>query len=218
MRVYHFVSTEHALTNISLQRLKIATFDDMNDPFELRGVNLKSAENRKGWDGFRNEIARRYGVICFSKVWSDPVLWSHYADRHRGLCLGFDVDDDLTVEVQYRATRFPQRRLADAAVSDALGEQLVIDVIRTKYDRWAYEQEIRILCRLEEAEPSGMHFAPIGERVKLTEVIIGAASDCARATISGALGTAYPDVEITNARLAFNGYHIVRQRARRQWR
>lgn len=217
MRVYHFVSTEHALSNIALRRIKIATFGDMNDPFELRGVNLKSAENRRGWDGFRNEIARRYGVICFSKVWSDPVMWSHYADRHRGLCLGFDVDDDLTVEVQYRANRFPQRRLAEAVVSDALGEALVKDVIRTKYDRWAYEQEIRILCSLEQPEPSGLYFAPVGERVKLTEVIVGAASDCTRSSIRGALGTIHSDVEISNARLAFNGYYIVKQRDRSKW-
>jgi hypothetical protein len=39
------------------------------------------------------ELARYYesGVCCFSTTHSNPLLWSHYGDQHRGLCVGYDV-------------------------------------------------------------------------------------------------------------------------------
>jgi len=35
MRVYHFLSATNALKDISKRRIKIAQFQDLNDPFEL---------------------------------------------------------------------------------------------------------------------------------------------------------------------------------------
>jgi hypothetical protein len=35
IRVYHFVGAEYGLDDIRRRRLKIATIDDLNDPFEL---------------------------------------------------------------------------------------------------------------------------------------------------------------------------------------
>lgn len=35
MRVYHFLSARWGLDDLGKKRLKIATFDDLNDPFEL---------------------------------------------------------------------------------------------------------------------------------------------------------------------------------------
>lgn len=40
MRVYHFVNAEFGLDDIRRRRLKIATLNDLNDPFELFGVHL----------------------------------------------------------------------------------------------------------------------------------------------------------------------------------
>ena len=31
------------------------------------------------------------GLVWFSANWNNPVQWSHYADHHRDLCLGFKV-------------------------------------------------------------------------------------------------------------------------------
>ena len=50
-------------------------------------------------------MSDRFGLLCFTKHWRNPVLWSHYADTHRGLCLGFEVDDTVSVRVRYTAKR-----------------------------------------------------------------------------------------------------------------
>jgi hypothetical protein len=51
-------------------------------------------------------------MLCFSRDWHNPVQWSHYADKHRGICLGFDVPDSLLVPVQY--TKEPPKLNWDA--------------------------------------------------------------------------------------------------------
>lgn len=40
------------------------------------------------------ELCRHYerGVCCFSTTYASPLLWSHYGDQHRGLCIGFGLD------------------------------------------------------------------------------------------------------------------------------
>ena len=36
-------------------------------------------------------LDQSFGVLCLSECPDDILLWSHYADSHRGLCLEFDV-------------------------------------------------------------------------------------------------------------------------------
>ena len=66
-------------------------------PFELKSVNLcnplhaRAFDGNQYFDGYKAEVARRWGVLCFSEDKSDVLQWSHYADRHQGMCLGFDV-------------------------------------------------------------------------------------------------------------------------------
>src|ERR1035441_3016297 len=90
-KLYHFTSADHALDDLRNRRLKIAQFDDLNDPFELRSVDLSGAGHAAALDQFKAETARDYGLLCFSEEWNNILLWSHYADQHRGVCLGFDV-------------------------------------------------------------------------------------------------------------------------------
>lgn len=217
MRVYHFTTAQYGLEDIAKQRLKIATLQDLNDPFELRSVVVKSAVDRKAYNEFRDRAAERYGILCFSKSWQDPVQWSHYAERHRGVCLGFDVEDHLLLEVHYRATRFSQKLLERAVESEQLGEDFVITVMRTKYRRWAYEQEWRVICPLQGATDGGLYFAPMNDQVRLREVIIGAASRVTRAEVAEALSSNAAGVAVKNSRLSFRQYQVVTQRDPQFW-
>ena len=57
------------------RHLKIAQFDDLNDPFELKSVNLCNPQHAIAFDGsekhnfagFKAEIGKRFGVLCFSE-------------------------------------------------------------------------------------------------------------------------------------------------------
>lgn len=107
MRVYHLQGASHALSNIALKRLKIARFRDLNDPFELQASDLSDSRFRDAARGLKNEFHESRGILCFSRGWYNPVLWSHYADKHRGICLGFDILEKYGQPVRYSRSRLP---------------------------------------------------------------------------------------------------------------
>src|SRR5947208_1929464 len=105
IRVYHMVPLKFAKANIELRRLKIATFSDANDPFEAKALNLRGRHNREArklLNHFRASQDEQTGMLCFSRSWTNPVLWSHYAEGHKGVSLGFDIKADLVEEVRYK--------------------------------------------------------------------------------------------------------------------
>jgi hypothetical protein len=56
---------------------------------------------------FDAEMGRK-GVFSLSETWRSPLMWSHYADEHRGICLEYDTTEiphpDLAA-VNYRSPR-----------------------------------------------------------------------------------------------------------------
>ena len=58
----------------------------------------------------------------------NPLLWSHYADKHRGICLGFDMDDRILWQVKYVKERSPLKLPLSKETADQL--------LWTKYWDW----------------------------------------------------------------------------------
>src|ERR1051325_180704 len=104
-RVYHLTSQEHAISSISLCRLKVARFSEVNDPFELLALNSRKQAIRQWGKSFKQESNKKTGLLCFSANWRNPVLWSHYANKHQGICLGFDLKRTTVKPVSYESER-----------------------------------------------------------------------------------------------------------------
>ena len=203
MRVYHFLSAQHALDNIRRRRIKIATFETLNDPFELWAVSLPDKQIRKALRNWKNTMSRNYGLLCFSRSWHTPVLWSHYADRHRGIALGFEVSDELLRNVEYVKARPPFKTVTQRTM-----EKLLF----TKFSDWGYEEELRIFTRLEERDlASNLFFAEFNDDVALREVICGPLCEVSKSLIADALGD-LADVKVIKARLAFRTFRVVADR------
>jgi hypothetical protein len=47
MRVFYLTGAQFALSNLALRRVKISRFEDLNDPFELLGINPESGKNHQ---------------------------------------------------------------------------------------------------------------------------------------------------------------------------
>ncbi|WP_271527544.1 MULTISPECIES: DUF2971 domain-containing protein [unclassified Bradyrhizobium] len=136
-RLYHLTSAEYAISNIVFSRLKVARFKSLNDPFELLARTTLRAEIRLGLEENNNKLNDERGLLCFSEDWTNPVLWAHYGDRHRGICLRFDVEDGFARKVTYRKARLGDveaRTKDDGEILDAL--------LYTKYESWRYEQDV----------------------------------------------------------------------------
>ena len=101
MRVYHFINTQYGLQVLLERRLKIARVHELNDPFEFIGMDLSEDTLREAMERIKDDYNKLFGILCFSKRWDNPVQWAHYADGHKGLCLGFDIPDEHLTKVDY---------------------------------------------------------------------------------------------------------------------
>lgn len=216
MRLYHFMRAEHGLLALGARRLKISRLDRQNDPFELFADAQEDRVRRSQVRAERAAIAAQWGIVCFCRDWHDPVLWGHYAERHQGLCLGFEVDETHAVPVTYISKRIGPRRLKDAIVSGNSADGPP-SLAAMKFANWRYENEVRLWARLDEAGPD-LQFTPFGPDMKLRSVHLGPRCDVTRAQITKALGELASDVEIVTTRLAFRTFRVVTQRDRSRWR
>ncbi len=216
MRVYHFVNRKYGLQNLRRRQLKVAIFNELNDPFELLGIASKDPEVRHAYSHIKAELAKFRGLLCFSGHWRNPVQWSHYADRHRGLCLGFDVTGDL-VPVTYTPKRL-KPDLATMRAGGSAAQKHMLQVLTTKFSHWRYENEHRLFVKLKEKDKKGLYFFGFCKQVALREVIVGHNSTISRAELARALGDMACDVEVYKARLAFRTFRVVRQRSGELWK
>ena len=145
-------------------------------------------------------LAKQFGLLCFSLDWHNPLLWSHYADRHRGIALGFDVDEQTLKPVSYTKTR-PVLKKIDSEVANWL--------LFTKYLDWSYEQEVRIFTSLEDRDPrTGLHFGNFGAQLILREVIAGPLCAVTKQELREATRS-IAKVRFKRARLAFKTFRVV---------
>lgn len=218
MRLYHFTTAHYALDNVDRRRLKIAQIPDLNDPFELLCCDLSDKDLRESMHKWKAHMGGKYGILCFSKDWKNPVQWSHYSDRHRGVCLGFDIKDDTIIPVVYDEMRSAKDAL-DLLKAKVSTTDHIKKFVSTKFKHWEYEQECRVFVDLKDKDPvTGLFFCNFSDSMKLAEVIIGADSKVQRKQVAEVLRDLESSVTVTNARLAFTGYDVVVQQNKKLWK
>jgi hypothetical protein len=217
MRLYHFLDRTFGLEDIRRRRVKIATLNELNDPFEMLAMTFGDPELRRAFRTAKEQMAERAGLLCFSRDWRNPVQWSHYADRHRGVCLAFDVPEQLTKAVTYS----PKRLSVDRAMIESNGpaaEAFMQAVVSTKFSHWRYENEVRMFVALEDRNPeTGLWLKEFGTDLVLAEVIVGAACDVTRGELADALCDLDRSVARRKARLSFKRFAVVTQMRSASW-
>lgn len=90
-----------------------------------------------------DDIMNKSGVKCFTPNNANILMWSHYTNSHKGICLEFNtlVDPEFFVypiNVVYSES-YPDLEFTDKRFST--------EVLRTKSKDWEYEDEVRIYKR-----------------------------------------------------------------------
>ncbi len=181
---------------------------ELNDPFEFLAVDLSVQGFREVMENTKPELSKINGILCFCKTWTHPILWSHYADKHKGVCLGFEVPSSFINEIDYVDQRFNK--------PDILDEAFMKKLLLTKFNHWKYEQEYRAYLGLTD-ETNGLYFADFSENLSLKRIIVGAQSEITRAEISQALGSLSKNVEVFKARAGFKSFEVERNENESMW-
>jgi len=211
MLAYQLMPAAYAIEDLRKRRLKVSFLDDMNDPFELLSPRLERAAHRIAFGKWREDINELTRVLCFSKSWSNPVLWSHYADKHRGICLGFEIPDNCALEVQYTSARLELQIEHELKKHGTIGTEIVNRLLTTKYVDWAYEQEVRMFVRPQDTyQELGLQFYPFDSHLQLRRVVVGARSSVALKEVEAAIQPQDQRVEVIPTRLAFQSYRVIK--------
>lgn len=206
MIVYNFTSEKYALSNINNKRIKISTIDDLNDPFELLAISLSDKHFRKSILNSRNKIIDTKGIICFSLNWKNPLLWGHYADKHNGICLGFDIPDRMLQKIEY----VEARQLVSFKSKDKSDLGKFEKLLNLKFIDWEYEEEYRIWVDLNTKKcEDGKYFYNFNPLLTLKEIIIGPRNTMSPTDLSKLITTDASGFTIKKARIAFRTYSVV---------
>ena len=136
-------------------RLYAARYNEFNDPME--GAYLVDAKNRDIINLLKTEKDKTR-ICSLSKDYKQTLLWSHYADGHKGCC--FEVvpkDLEAIMSVHY-VCELP------IVNNDTGGREL----LSHKSKLWEYEQEVRLFSKSAYCEVD-IHRIIFGYKVKDTD-------------------------------------------------
>ncbi len=124
-------------------------------PKELRTKNKPLLTGKEGtrkfieFENFINDMLDDYVFYCVSGKRDSNLMWSHYANEHKGLCIEWFSKDIKAKPVEY------SDRIADLEMIDMIRNKMLgLDIeelnekfetiLRVKLDHWRYENEYRL--------------------------------------------------------------------------
>lgn len=102
---------------------------------------------------FSEAINKNIGIFCLSETNDNILMWSHYADQHKGIAIGYDSEHPFFnqqkqgLDFKLGKVKYSMKR------PDKPGE--FKDNYRLFYQKspdWKYEKEWRVISRLENAD------------------------------------------------------------------
>lgn len=170
------------LENQTIKFSRISEFNDKKECFAILDFNCTSEEWRAYIEGLnpgmpralvrkiagdlhrKPQLGKRWitkaisdtnenlGILCLTDSNQNELMWAHYADCHRGVCLEFDLCIDMTtfcfpkkVEYSDDTKRYNYiRSWVERKGMDAT------EAIFHKSAKWSYEKEYRVV-RIDEA-------------------------------------------------------------------
>lgn len=141
---------------------KTAAFFDMGSTIMVSEYELKTY--RRSLEGGLD----KYGVVSLSEDPYSLLMWSHYANEHRGVVVSISADEStfnyhgpfsgvcgasskLPNKISYSSRR-PGFEMPDEAISDIFDDSFLSHISLVKGDDWIYEKEYRYLIGLEEVD------------------------------------------------------------------
>lgn len=141
-------------------RLYAAKFDKMNDPMEGLYSSYSHIQDRikHGKESFR--------ICSLCKSPDNFLMWSHYADGHRGIAIGVKVKDQNISKIKnIEYVKVPKE--LDIINPYDINDDIIMSILLEKLYYWKYEEEVRILKK------SSNNIDDVFVEVEIEEIILG---------------------------------------------
>lgn len=95
---------------------------------------------------FNSLLQKMLSVTCFSERNDSLLMWSHYADQHRGFCIEYDFSDDPEISEFLFPVVYSDKK---AIVNTDIHDVYCLKAALCKSEEWQYEQEWRYINMLK---------------------------------------------------------------------
>lgn len=164
MKLFKYLSPYVSGKFIKDPWLRITPRSSLNDPFEvaiteLTKSSLSSLDGMPLGESLANQLSKfmdGHGIVSLTETHDNLLMWSHYAENHKGLVVELDIDENLPFElfnsyiaessdavfdkVNYRKKRSYKDSISAASIRDISNHYYL-----TKSDEWIYEKEWRYI-------------------------------------------------------------------------
>ena len=142
--------SKEIIYNITNQEIHFSNPNNFNDPFDplIRILNKDDSEGMLKLLNFR--------ISCLSKNNKNILMWSHYANKHQGICIKYNIakllkeKDIIFKKTEYIKTMPQPQSGFHLELSDTT---TIIDAFTQKHDSWEYEEEYKLIVRTDENTP-----------------------------------------------------------------
>ncbi len=104
----------------------------------------QKAQNNSIFDNFPNSHMDEIGVFCMTEKKDNILMWSHYADGHKGICLEFQPIPTSPFFVIAQEMNYEYKYSKPNMLRSTKDEKMLA-VLLTKSKDWEYEKEWRII-------------------------------------------------------------------------
>ena len=80
-------------------------------------------------------------ICSLSPTFRSMLMWSFYANCHKGYCIEAEIDDKKLIKVSYDDNPIMIES------QNASEEDKIKNLLSRKYKDWAFEKELRVLCK-----------------------------------------------------------------------
>lgn len=105
----------------------------------------KEYEKPEFWNGLaagmQAEI-NKFGIFSFTTRPDNFLMWSHYADKHNGICFGFEMSKMPTVLQKIMKVNYNEKR----PIIEFSNQKQYHTIFDTKSPIWRYETEWRVVA------------------------------------------------------------------------
>jgi hypothetical protein len=146
---------------------------------QINGVSIDESSFRQAV-----EDSKELRVFCLTEVNDNILMWSHYADKHKGFCIEFERSDHNFLAGESCVPVFypEDDQLPTYKPLDLLKPESFAGIATTKAKLWSYELEWRMISR----EKGNRPYALPGD---ITAIIFGERmNEKHRQTIKNILG------------------------------
>ncbi|MFQ2217622.1 DUF2971 domain-containing protein [Aeromonas enteropelogenes] len=189
MQILYKYSNYYGIESLNNPVLRLSPTAILNDPFENRLNedvinNIKESFSLEGL-GFDvnpnfpkhfetpflmqriNEQIDDYGIVSLSETPRNLLMWAHYANEHKGICIGYKcnlfdslpypISNHISNAESYTPVKVNYDNIRPQVISENHSEidkvkSYVLQQLTTKSDDWMYEKEHRCIIPIHWAD------------------------------------------------------------------